>query len=367
MLDVTVAQADLNFALNTVSKAINTTNTLPVLNNILIEVKEGNLHFSGTNLEIAIKTKIKAEVKAEGSITIPAKLLTSYVQLLNTKSVSLSTTRDLALEVNTDNDYTKIKGIKADDFPSIPQINAEFEITLPASQLISALQSTSFAASLHSSRPVLAGVFLNFTENELVFAATDSYRLAEYRLNLKDKAKPAQLIIPVRTAIELTKIISAEPKSQVTIKATKNQAEFQFADTTVVTRLIEGVFPDYNKIIPKESKTEAIVSTQDLSLAIKKISLFAREINNNMRISVDANSITLSTEETKVGEGEITIPAKVNGEANQIAVNAQYLLDVIANSSAKETAIDINEKLSPLVIQPNKEINYLYLIMPLKA
>jgi len=334
-MEVTCSQTDLSFALNTVSRAINNTNTLPVLNNVLIEAKENALYFSATNLEIAIKTKIAAKVDTEGGITIPARLLTSYVQLLNEKKITLSVTRELSLELNSEHDYTKIKGIKVEEFPAIPVIEEESTAEISAAKLLEVLQSTYFSASIHSSRPVLAGVFLKFENSQLIVAATDSYRLAERKVELKKETQPFTAILPVRTASELIKLLASDPKASVLVKLSKNQIEFSFGEITLVSRLIEGVFPDYEKIIPQEEKTKITVGTSDLILAIKKISLFAREVNNNMKLTVDQNSLTLSTDETKVGEGEITIPVKLTGEANQIAVNAQYLLEVLSANPSK--------------------------------
>lgn len=367
MLELTCPQGELSFALNTVSKAINHTNTLPVLNNVLIEAKADGLYLAATNLEIAIKTKIPAEIKEEGGLTVPAKLLTSYIQLLDNQNVNLSSTRDLSLEIGAEHDYTKIKGIKAEEFPIIPQIEADVTAEITAANLLKALQATHFAASIHSSRPVLAGVFMQFSGKTLTLAATDSYRLAEKKVELKDECADFKVVLPVRTAIELTKILTPDAKTVVKIKLSKNQAEFEIGNVTLVSRLIEGVFPEYQKIIPQESKTTVALNTATLAQGIKKISLFAREINNNMKIAVDNDSITLSTDETKVGEGEITIPVKREGTNNQIAVNSQYLLDVLNANPGKETEIVINDKLAPLVIKNKKDTDYIYIIMPLKA
>lgn len=367
LIDANCAQIDLSSALNIVSKAINNNNTLPVLNNVLIEAKDNHLYFSATNLEIAIKTSIKATVKTEGAITIPAKLLTSYIQLLDKQNIVISTTRDYSLELTADHDFTKIKGIKAEDFPLIPEITPDLTVEVTSELLLGLLSSVSFAASIQSTKPVLSGVYFKFSGKNLILAATDSYRLAENKIELKSEFPENSFILPVRTAIELIKILEIDPKAPVIIKIAKNQIEFHVKEIVLISRLIEGVFPDYQKIIPREEKSKIFISSSVLSQAIRKISLFARENNNNMKLTLDNDSLTISTDETKVGEGEIVIPVKKEGELNQIAVNSAFLLDVLNNYPTKEVELIINEKLSPLVIKKTKSQDYVYIIMPLKV
>lgn len=367
MLDFTCKQSDLSFALNTVTRAINSTNTLPVLNNVLFEVKEGKVFLAATNLEIAIKTSLPAKIKTEGSLTVPAKLLTSYVQLISKDEVNLSQTRDLGLEISADKDLTKIKGIKADDFPLIPEIEAEMETEIASDKLLEVLQRTAFAASLQSSRAVLTGVQFKFSGKELIAVATDSYRLAEQRIALEKETGDYTIIIPLRTANELIKILGSKMKSKVKVKLSKNQAEFAIEEVKFVTRLIDGQFPDYEKIIPQEEKSKVTVGKSDLELALKKISLFAREVNNNMKLEVEDKEMVLSTDETKVGLGEVTIACSLDGDKNEISLNSQYLQDVLNCMSQQQVMLVVNDKLAPMVVRSTKDDSYLYLIMPLKA
>lgn len=363
----TCKQQLLARALNIVGRAINNNNTLPVLNNILVEAKENQLELSATNLEIAIKMQIPAEVSEAGSITIPAKIFTSYIQLLQQKSIDISLTRDLSVEINNQGDYTKIKGLPAADFPQIPVIEPEAEIEVTESDLAQGLQLTAFAASLHSSRPVLAGVYLSIKANEMIFAATDSYRLAEKKLALKDNQIEFECVLPVRSAHEIAKLLQSDSKKPVKIKLSKNQIELTNGDLTFISRLIEGKYPDYTKIIPEGEKTKVTLSREELDNALKKVSIFTREINNNMKLTILEDQLRLISNETKIGEGEATVKIKKAGEDNEIAVNSQFLQDVVSLLSDKELEIIVNDKHLPVLVKTEKNNDYLYFIMPLKV
>ncbi len=359
---------DLDYAINIVSKAISPNNTLPVLNNILIKAEGKKLYFSSTNLEIAISCSIEADVRSEGSITVPAKLIGSYVSLLTDEKVELGVSEGLCLSVNSSSSSTKIKCISSDEFPLIPKIEKGQEIILSVNDLHESLTEVVFAASLNTSRPVLSGVFLFSSDNNLKLVATDSYRLAEkVVVTIKKPTEPVSCIIPARTMLELAKIISKAQGKEVKINISKNQVLFTVDGVELISRLIEGKFPDYDKIIPKEHKTKIEVSVEDLSLVLKRVSLFARENNNSIKLSAtNDGKLTISSEETKVGEEKAEVSIHMDGENNKISLNAQYLLDVLTYITDDKVSILINDKTSPAVIKPVKEDDYVYIIMPLK-
>ncbi|MCK9186530.1 DNA polymerase III subunit beta [Candidatus Gracilibacteria bacterium] len=363
------SQRDLDGALNIVNKAISLNNTLPVLNNILLKAEGKKLYFSSTNLEIAISCSISADVRSEGSITVPAKLITNYVSLLSDEKVELSVIEGLNLAINSTSSSTKIKCISADEFPLIPKIEKEQEFYLKNSKLYEAITETVFAASLNTSRPVLSGVYLYSKDDEVKFVATDSYRLAEKTI-IADKKPTGNVscIVPARTMMELSKIITKSGDEDVKINISKNQILFSIGDTELISRLIEGKFPDYEKIIPKENKTKLEISVEDLSLVLKRVSLFARENNNSVKLSVtNDGKLTISSEETKVGEEKAEVVVKIEGENNKISLNAQYLLDVLTYIGEDKIIFSVNDKVSPAVIKPLKGSDYVYIIMPLKV
>lgn len=359
----------MDYAISVVSKAISPNNTLPVLNNILIKAEGKKLYFSSTNLEIAISCAINADVRSEGSITAPAKLIGSYVSLLTDERVGIGVSDGLNLLIDSSTSSTKIKCISPDEFPLIPKIEAGQEFTVKPAEFYEALMEVVFAASLNTSRPVLSGVLLYSNEKEIKLAATDSYRLAEKTIKaMKPPGSNVYSIIPARTIIELAKIISKAESKEINVNISKNQALFTVDGVELISRLIEGKFPDYEKIIPKEARTKIEVSVEDLSLVLKRVSLFARENNNSVKLSAtNDGKLLVSSEETKVGEEKAEVSIKIEGENNKISLNAQYLLDVLTYVTDDKVQIVINDKASPAMIKPIKEEDYVYIIMPLKV
>jgi len=363
------SQRDLETGLNIVNKAISSNNTLPVLNNILVKAEGKKLYFSATNLEIAISYFVEADVRSEGAITIPAKLITSYISLLTDEKVELSISDGMTLLVQSSTSTTKIKGISADEFPLIPKVDAEHSFNLNTTELDNAISETVFAASTNVSRPVLAGVYFLVDGDGMKMVATDSYRLAERGIVLDKKIEGRfACIVPAKTISELGKITNRADSKEVAVSVSKNQILFKVGNVELVSRLIEGKFPEYDRIIPKEGKTKLEVSVEDLSLVLKRVSLFAKENNNSVKLSAtNDGKMTISTDETKVGEEKAEVAVKVEGENNKISLNSQYMLDVLTYITDDKIKIEINDKLSPAVIKPIKRENYIYIIMPLKV
>lgn len=368
-MKITCAQADLERAVNIVSKAITPNTTLPVLNNILLKAEASKLHLSATNLEVAIQFFIPAEVKSEGSITIPAKLLSSYVNLLEDEKIDMELVSGDSVQIKSPSSQTKIKGINASEFPVIPKVEKENTFKVPRKDLETAISQTAFAASTNTSRPVLSGVLFDVNKDELKVVATDSYRLAEKTITLKEKTSlDMECIVPARTIVELGKILSRAEDEEVELSVSKNQVLFVLGDVQLMSRLIEGKFPPYEKVIPKETKTKLEVLDEALANVVRRVSLFARENNNSIKISAtNDGKLTVATDETRVGEEKAELDVKIQGDNNKISLNAQYLLDVLNYIQSDDILVEIDDKLSPAVVRPLKEKDYVYIIMPLKV
>lgn len=366
---LTCLQKDLHFALGIVSCAISPSTTLPVLNNILIKAVDKKLFFSATNLEIAINYSIHADVKNEGAITIPAKLITSYISLLQDKEVDIKVEDGMTLYIKSKSSQTKIKGISPDEFPLIPKVEKDSSLQITASDLSRAIESTVFSAATSGTRPILSGVYMQAEKDILKMVATDSFRLAEKKTKLLKKTeKTVECIVPVRTLLELGRILATKfDKEHVDIHISKNQILFSLDGIELISRLIEGKFPDYEKIIPRAARTKIEADTTNLSLATKRVSLFARENNNNIKLTATNDGrLQISTDETSVGEEKAEVDIKINGENNKVALNSQYLLDVLSHLK-ESVSIEMDEKLTPVVVRPTKKEDYLYIIMPLKV
>lgn len=361
-------QKDFLHALNIVGKAISPNNTLPVLNNISIKAEGKKLIFTATNLEIAIKFAISADIRNEGAITVPAKLITSYISLLPNEKIEATLMEGLTLSLKSSSSQTKIKGISFDEFPLIPQVEKDSSFKISTEQLDISVSQVVIAASLNTSRPVLTGVYFKAEKSVLKVVATDSYRLAEKTISVAGKDLSLEFLVPSRTIQELIKITNKNEEKETEISVSKNQVLFQVGNIELTSRLIEGKFPDYERIIPTSTKTKTEVSTEALSMVVKRVGLFAREDNNSVKIAVtNDGKMSVSTDETRVGEEKAEVNIKIEGENNKISLNAQYLLDVLMCIGDDKVYFEITDKLSPALIKPCKNDGYVYIIMPLKV
>ncbi|MBN2307076.1 DNA polymerase III subunit beta [Candidatus Peregrinibacteria bacterium] len=363
---LTCSQKDLLSALTTTNKAVDINNTLPVLNNVLLKAEGKKLYFTSTNLEIAITYHIETDVKNEGEITIPSKLFTSYINYLKDDKVNVLV-EGSDIQIQTSDSKTRIKGIPASEFPPIPMVEKEGGMTVSAGELQKAIEQVVFAAALNTTRPILSGVCFQADKEQLKMAATDSYRLSEKVLSVADISGTIDCIVPAKTIIELGSILdSIETEEKVTIVVSKNQILFTVGPVELISRLIEGKFPNYEQIIPKSSKTQIEFEVSALSLILKRINIFAKENNNKVILKVADGKVIITTESTQYGEGEITIETKIEGANNEIALNSQFLLDALGSVKKDKIILEIGEKIAPVILKPKDSKGYTHIIMPLK-
>ncbi len=359
-----VTQENLNRALNSVARVANTRGTLPILANVLIKTSNNRLSLSATNLDIAITHYIGAKVSEEGSITVPARLMQDFVGSLPEGVIELDL-QETKLHVTTDQYKSVVNGIVADDFPIMPAIADGKSWTLDSALFKKGLQQVVFAASNDETRPVLTGVLLQTLEGKLHMAATDSYRLAEKQLGANKQ--DVQLLIPASAMQDLLRVLGdGDEKLQVTHD--DQQVLFQVADVELVTRLVEGKYPDYRKLIPEKFTTEAKLKRADLVNITKVSSLFARESAGSITIEADEKSgqISIRSVASQLGENTATATAKVTGSGS-ITLNSRYLLDALNVLSGDEVTFGFNGKLEPTLLRDAAATDYQHVIMPLKS
>ncbi len=369
-MHVKVNQKDLNLALNIVSKAVNNNNTLPILNNLLLQAKEQELLLSATNLEIAISLPIQAEVIQEGSVTVPAKLLQSYISLLKKEILSLESQENNLLSIQSSKSSTQINTIPALDYPNIPQIEAQTQLSVPAMELQKALNYTSFACSANTTQAVLAGVFLEISSDSLKFAATDSYRLSEYKIpNQSPEQNSLQAIIPQRAMQELKSIIQNITPSEIKIFLSADQISFEIEEVKLISRLIDGKYPEYSKILPTEANTQITIDKEELAISLKRVSLFAKESNNSIHLESEAEKqiLIIKSDQTKVGQELSEIAIAQTGPSAAVSINSQYLADILGVINSEDVNLLMNEKNTPIKITEPNNPNFLYIIMPLRV
>ncbi|TAK89100.1 DNA polymerase III subunit beta [Patescibacteria group bacterium] len=369
-MKVRITQENLARALQVTGRIVGSRTSLPVLANVLISTDSNRLKISATNLEIGITHWIGCKVEQEGSITVPAKLLGEFVaNLPSGKNLDLETT-DANLTITTPNYNSHMNGIAAEEFPATPEVSTKPILTLPSELLREAIAQVVVAAAPDESRPVLAGVYMYIDEGQLVLVSTDSFRLAEYKLPLPKQADTElQAIIPTRTMQELVRILG-ESEGDVAMYIADNQVMFQVDDTELVSRLIEGKFPDYQQIIPSNEETRATLATVDFTRITKMAHLFARENGGNIRIEVQAEGeLRILSSAAQVGDNTSSSPCEVAGDDNEISLNASYLTDALTAIKTKKVSISMSGKLNATVIKPdgNDAPNYLHIIMPVRT
>lgn len=356
---------NLKRGLFAVSRVVGTGNPLQVLNNILIKTDEGRIRLSSTNLEIGVNTWIGGKIEEEGSLTVPAKLINEYIHNLPTEKVTLETTENNTLKLESENYLTSVKGLSADDFPLIPQVQEEALARIDSQELKNALSETAWASSHNETQPEISGIFMSFEGQELRIAATDRYRLAQRVCQLLEPAKRTkEVIIPSRTVGELYKILSMGI-GMVEVYFSESQVMFKFEDTELISRLIDGQYPDYRQIIPKEFKTETEVSREEFLHALKATSLFAPD-SNNVTVELNPNGMVVKAASVAAGDNVTQIPAKVTGDDNTAVFNYRYILDCLNNLSEPTVVLKMINDASPAQITPVGRSNYLYIVMPIK-
>ena len=359
-----VTQENLNRALGSVARVANSRGTLPILANVLIKTSNNRLSISATNLDIAITHYIGAKVSEEGSITVPARLMQDFISNLPSGIITLDLS-DTKLNVTTDKYQSVVNGIMADDFPVMPAITKGKKWSISGKEFKKSLQQVVLAASSDETRPVLTGVLFNTFEDSLFIAATDSYRLAEKRLT-KTKEE-VDLLIPASSMQDLLRILG-DNEEEVTVTHDEQQVLFQVGDIELVTRLIDGKYPDYRKLIPEKFATEAVLQRSDLVNVTKVSSLFARESAGSVTIDVseEEQSLSIRSVASQLGENTATATAKVTGSGS-ITLNSRYLLDALGALSGDQVSFGFNGKLEPTLLRDPKSKDYRHVIMPLKS
>ena len=369
-MKVTCSTQSLGQGLHVVSRAVSSRTTLPILNNVLMQTDPSGLRLTATNLEIGIKQVIPAEVQEEGSITVPARLLTDYVSANPDASISMTLDKkSQSLKLKSDRFDADIRGIDPADFPPVPSGTEGRKVQLPQDNLKDAIEQTVIAASSDEGRPVLTGIYAQLNGGQVTFAATDGHRLAVKTLPIQaDGQDPDTIVIPARALAELSRILKGGTEQvDVTVAPQKNQVFFKAGDVELMSRLIEGTYPNYKQVIPTETTTTVTVKTQDLLTTTRVVSLFARDAANVVKFKAEGGKLTLTANTSEVGQNIADVDARIEGNDLQVAFNAKYVLDVLAIIGSDEVTLGFTGPLNPGVIKPVGKDDYLYIIMPVRV
>jgi DNA polymerase-3 subunit beta len=359
-----VTQENLSKALSTVARVANTRNTLPILGNVLLKTVDNRLSVAATNLDIAITHYIGSKVSEEGAITVPARLMQDFVSSLPSGVIELNLEEN-KLHIATDQYKSTINGVSAEDFPVMPAITGGTQWQIPSVILKKGLQRTVLAASGDEARPVLTGVYLHGFEDSLYMVATDSYRLAEAKLQ-KSKEQ-IDLLIPGSAMQDMLRILddSDEP---VSITHDDQQVVFRVGEVELVSRLIEGAYPDYRKLIPASFEVSATLSKADFTNVTKVSSLFARESAGSVTIKVDEASqqVSIRSVASQLGENTASAKAEIKG-SGEVTLNSRFLLDALHVFSGDSITFRFNGKLDPCLLTDPTSKDYKHIVMPLRS
>jgi DNA polymerase III subunit beta len=366
-------QENLSKGLGIVGRAVATRTTLPITNNVLLSTDEGRLKLAATNLEMAISHWIGAKVEEEGAITVPARLLTEFVNSLPAGEKVDMKLVGKTLELRCARFEARISGVDAADFPPIPKVDEGIKTKVDTDTLRQAINQVVFAAATEESRPVLTGVDAQFDGNLVTLAAADGFRLAVYRMPLTANVKEkAEVIIPSRTLNELNRLIADDEETvDITVNPNKSQVMFHMKKTQLVSQLVQGTFPKYSQLIPQSFAGRATVSVADFLRACKMASIFARDGSGIVRLimtpggDLAPGKIVISSKSEELGEDIGEIDAAVEGQEAKIAFNGKYLTDVLGVVKEQKVTLETTNPSSPGVIKPVGTDNYLHVVMPM--
>jgi|SRR3989344_1917131 len=362
-MKITINNKNLVRAVVAVERIVSRNHSLPILNNILLKTDQGRLRLTTTNLEIGINYLVSAKIDETGEIAIPARIFSDFINNLKEDKITL-VTKNNTLNINTEKYKSQILGFNPKDFPIIPKINSDNTLTLPAKILKNNLTTVLDSVSVSETRPELAGVFLQSTDNQIIMASTDSFRLTEKITDLKNK-QPYSFILPRNTAVELIRLLG-DINEDVKIKYSENQVSFSTDDIEIVSRLIEGNYPDYKKVIPEKYISRLLVNKDSLDKNIRLAGLFSSNISD-IKIGCDEGKLIINAKNSEKGEFQVVTEATLKNEPFDIALNYNYLLDGIKIIPTDNLIIEYTGQGSPLVIRPEKDNKDLtYLIMPLR-
>lgn len=369
-MKLSVMQENLARGLSVVSRAVSTRSTLPVLANVLLKTEDAGLKLTATNLEIGITYWVPGKIEVDGATTVPARLLTDLVgSLPGSERVDLELMGSDTLQLRCGPFATHVKGIDAEEFPAIQTAGERPTTRINQGILRRALEETVFAAASDEARPILTGVLARFEGDRVTFAAADNYRIAVKTIATLDAVPETSVVIPARALAEVVRILGdVDDPVEIVLAQARNQALFHLEGVDLVSRLIDGQFPNYQQVLPSSHATRAEFDRGELLKAVRPAALIASSSANIVKVAVgtDGAGMTVSAN-AEVGDYEGQVDAAVEGDGTTIAFNARYLNDVLSNVAAERFALELNGPLSPGVFRPVGDEQYVHVVMPVRT
>jgi len=375
-MDFTCEKKDIQNGVAVVEKIVSTRSTLPIIGNLLFEVGKGGIKISANNLEMGIEITVKAKVLKEGAVLLPAKTLSGIVSRLPETVVGFKLGENGVVKISYNQSHFNIHSLPADEFPALPKIKDGKNFTVNADVFYSMIKQTIFAVSNSEEKYVLTGVLLEIGKSgaagdnsNLRMVATDGYRMAKRGEKVElDGTGSVNVIVPARALTELSRSLEGKREGELKIMVSNDQIIFRYADIFLVSRLIQGQFPDYKQVIPKKNMLRVTVNTKQFLDAAERAAVVASGSANITRLEVKGEKMHLSANTPDIGNIDEVLNAEVKGGENvQASFNIRLITDVLKSISTEKVVVELAEGLSPGVIRPEGGGDYLYIVMPIRT
>jgi DNA polymerase-3 subunit beta len=366
-MNLTITKDQIIAGLQAVQNVVSTRTTLPILSNVLIRAEGGHVEFTATDLDVTVACKVEAKVSQPGATTLPVKKLFGIVRELQGE-IEIETDDKNLSSIRSGSSFFKIHGLAADEFPPMPKFKDDKKVSQPQENIRAMIRKTSFAVSTDESRYVLNGIFISLKDGKMTFVATDGRRLAlvDEEVDISEKSA-GEFIVPAKAINELNRLL--QDKGDVEIKFGENQASFALKNETgfsvlLITKLIEGNYPNYRQVIPGEAKERIAVGREELMQALRRAEIMTSEKANSVKLAFGKNVLTITANSPEVGEARETMAINYKGKELAIAFNPRYLIDPLNALTEDEIFIELIDELSPGVVKINGP--FLYVVMPMR-
>ena len=366
-MNLTISKDQIIAGLQSVQNVVSTRTTLPILSNVLLRAEDNHLEIIATDLDVTVSCKVEAKITKPGATTLPVKKLFGIVRELNGE-IEIETDDKHIASVRSGSSFFKIHGLAADEFPPLPQFKDDKKVLISQETIRGMLKKTSFAVSTDESRYVLNGIFISLKEGKMTFVATDGRRLAlvDEEVELAEKVV-GEFIVPAKAVNELTRLL--QDKGSVEIKFGENQASVALQNENgfsvlLITKLIEGNYPNYRQVIPGEAKERITLAREEFQQALRRAEIMTSEKTNSVKLAFGKNALTITANSPEVGEAREIIAINYKGKEFAIAVNPRYLIDPLAALTEDEVYLELIDELSPGVVKINGP--FLYVVMPMR-
>jgi DNA polymerase-3 subunit beta len=367
-MNLTITKEQISHGLQSVQNVVSTRTTLPILSNVLLRADGNRLELTATDLDVTITCSVEATVKKPGATTMPVKKLFGIVRELANPEIELETDDKNVTSLRSGSSFFKIRGLGAEEFPPPPKFKEDKKVVLPQEKIKGMLRKTSFAISTDESRYVLNGIYMTLKEHKLTMVATDGRRLAlvDEEVELSEKSQ-GEFIVPAKAVNELNRLL--QDKGEVDIRYTDNQAAFSLKDdkgfsVLIVTKLIEGSYPNYRQVIPAETKERIALAREEFMHALRRAEIMTSDKQNSVKLNFTKNNLAITANSPDVGEARESLAINYKGKDMAIAFNPSYVIDPLNALTTDEVFLELIDELSPGVLKINGP--FLYVVMPMR-